>query len=397
MKVLVADKLPQTALAGFTDAGFEVVADAGLKDSALVAAIAENQPQILVVRSTKVPEAALAAGPLGLVIRAGAGYNNVDCEAASRLGIYVANCPGKNAIAVAELTWGLIVALDRRIPECVNDLRAGQWRKKTYGKARGLYGRTLGVVGLGEIGRQVVARAKAFGMPVVAWSRSLTEADAEALGVCQAHSPLEVARHADVVSVHVALTPETKGMIDSEFFSAMKPGAFFVNTSRGEVCDAEALRTAVATGRRVALDVWSVQPKDAEAPFEDPLGKEEGVYGTHHIGASTQQAQEAVADEALRVAVAFKTTGEVPNCVNLARATPAPCTLVIRHLDRVGVLAAVLGVLREGQINVQEMENVLFSGQGAAACATIRVSKLPASDLLERLGALEHVLNVEVK
>ncbi|MGE0707657.1 MAG: NAD(P)-dependent oxidoreductase [Planctomycetota bacterium] len=397
MKLLIADKLPDAIIGAFQEARFEVEQQAGLKGAALVEKIATFRPQVLIVRSTEVPRAALEAGPLGLVIRAGAGFNNVDCDAASQLGIYVANCPGKNAIAVAELTWGLIISIDRRIPHCTADLRAGRWNKKEYSKARGLYGRTLGLIGVGEIGRQVAARAQAFGMPVVAWSRSLTEEKAAELGVRRVTSPLEVARAADVVSVHVALTPETKGMIDAAFFAAMRPGAYFVNTSRGKVVDAEALRTAVAKGRRCGLDVWSQQPEDATGEFADPLGQEPSVVGTHHIGASTDEAQDAVAAEALRVALAFKRHGEVPNCVNLAQNRPAPCTLVVRHRDVVGVLAGVLGELKEAGINVQEMENVLFSGEGAAACATIRVNKLPAKELLERLTAQPAIINVEIK
>jgi D-3-phosphoglycerate dehydrogenase len=397
MKVLIADKLPDAALAAFGEAHFTLEVDATLKGDSLVERIASFEPQILVVRSTKVPCAALEAGPLGLVIRAGAGFNNVDCEAASRLGVYVANCPGKNAIAVAELTWGLILSLDRQIPACVADLRRGKWNKKLYGQARGLYGRTLGVIGLGEIGRQVAARAQAFGMPVTAWSRSLTEESAADLGVRYAASPAEVACRADVLSVHVALTDDTRGMIDANVFAAMKPGAYFVNTSRGGVVDAEALKAAVAKGRRCGLDVWSIQPSSSVADFEDPLGSEPSVVGTHHIGASTQQAQDSVAREALRVALAFKERGEVPNCVNLAHTTPAPCALVVRHHDRVGVLATVLSELKAAGINVQEMENVLFAGEGAAACATIRISKLPARELLDRLATAPDIINVEVK
>lgn len=397
MKVLVADKLPEQALAALGEAGFQVTADAALKDAALVAKVAELAPEVLIVRSTKVPREVLEAGPIALVIRAGAGVNNVDCGAASQLGIYVANCPGKNAIAVAELTWGLILSLDRKIPDAVQDLRGGRWRKKHYGKARGLFGQTLGLIGLGAIGREVALRAKAFGMPVVAWSRSLTPERAAAEGWTYASSPHDVARQADVVSVHVALTDETRGMIDASFFAAMKPDACFVNTSRGDVVDGDALQAALAGGLWAGLDVWNVQPSTGEAAFEDPLGSSPQVYGTHHGGASTAQAQSAVALEAIRVAVSFKDTGAVPNCVNLTARSPAPSALVVRHLDRVGVLASVLSALKEAQVNVQEMQNILFSGPNAAACATIRVSKAPDAALLERLAGLEHVIDVQAK
>ncbi len=397
MKVLVADKLPAAGLDGFRAAGFDVISEPALKDEALVERVGSSEAQILVVRSTKVPRAALEAGKLGLVIRAGAGYNNVDVAAASALGVYVANCPGKNAIAVAELTWGLILSLDRQIPACVDDLRAGKWNKKGFAKANGLFGRTLGVIGLGEIGKQVVLRAKAFGMPVVAWSRSLTPELADELGIEQLSSTVEVAKRADVASVHVALNDQTRGMIGGEFFDALRPGSLFVNTSRGAVVDGDALEKAVKeNGIRAGLDVWPVQPSSSVAKFEDPLGKLEGVIGTHHIGASTAQAQEAVAMEALRVATVFKQTGDVHNCVNLSAESPTPYALVVRHHDRVGVLAFVLENLREAQINVQQMHNVLFEGEDSAACATIHVNKLPTADLLAKLGDHEHVIEARV-
>jgi D-3-phosphoglycerate dehydrogenase len=396
MRVLIADALPEAGLQGFEQAGYEVTCDPALADDALAEAIRAQGADVLVVRSTKVPRAALEAGRLGLVIRAGAGYNNVDVEAASELGIYVANCPGKNAVAVAELTLGLILALDRRIPDCVEALRAGRWNKKRFAKAEGLLGRTLGIVGMGEIGRQVAARAKAFGMPVVAWSRSLTPERAEALGVGFAAEPREVAARADVVSVHVALTSETRGMIGAPFFGAMREGALFINTSRGDVVDGDALRGAIASrGIRCGLDVWNRQPKASEAPFDDPLGALPEVYGTHHIGASTAQAQRAVAAEAVRVARVYRETGEVPNCVNLAARSSATTTLVVRHLDQVGVLAEILSQLKAAEINVQEMENVIFRG-ARAACATIHLDTRPAPALLEALAASERVLGVRL-
>src|SRR5258707_11375831 len=175
MQVLIADKFEQSGLDGLTALGCELSLQPDLKEEALVAAIAEHKPDVLVVRGTKVTEAMLAAGPLKLIVRAGAGYNTIDVAAASRRGIYVSNCPGKNSIAVAELAFALILALDRRIVDAVIALRAGEWNKKEFSKARGLFGRTLGLVGVGKIGQEMIQRARAFVMPVVGWSRSLTQ------------------------------------------------------------------------------------------------------------------------------------------------------------------------------------------------------------------------------
>src|SRR5262245_41616482 len=245
MKVLVADKFEKSGIDGLKAAGCEVVYEPDLKDDALTQAIASSGADVLVVRSTKVTSPMLDAGRLSLIVRAGAGYNTIDVAGASRRGIYVSNCPGKNSIAVAELAFALMLALDRRIADSVIALRAGEWNKKEFSKARGLFGRTLGLVGVGKIGQEMIPRAKAFGMPVVAWSRSLTPEKAERLGVERKDSPLEVARAADVVSVHVALKPDTKLLIDADFFKAMKDGAYFVNTSRGEVVDQNALVEAI--------------------------------------------------------------------------------------------------------------------------------------------------------
>ncbi len=386
MKVLIADKFEQSGRDGLQSIGCEISFQPDLKDDALVEAIAQAQPDALVVRGTKVTEPMLAAGPLKLVVRAGAGYNTIDVAAASRRGIYVANCPGRNSIAVAELAFALILALDRRVADNVIALRAGQWNKKEFSKARGLFGRTLGLIGVGKIGQEMIPRARAFGMPVLAWSRSLTDERAAELGVERKDSALDVAREADVVSVHVALKPETHMLIGPDFFQAMKDGAYFINTSRGEVVDSSALVDAIHTkGIRAGLDVFAIEPTSAVAEFADPIANEASVYGTHHIGASTDQAQEAIAAETVRIIKSFKETGKVPHVVNLAAHTPATHRLVVRHLDRPGVLAQVLDAIKAEQINVQEMENIVFEG-AEAAVARINLDKAPSRSTLEALS-----------
>ena len=385
MLVLIADKFEQTGRDGLQAIGCEVSFQPDLKDEALVQAIAEHQPDVLVVRGTKVTEPMLAAGPLKLIVRAGAGYNTIDVAAASRRGIYVSNCPGKNSIAVAELAFALILALDRRIADNVIALRAGDWNKKEFSKARGLFGRVLGLVGLGKIAQEMVPRARAFGMPVVAWSRSLTNEKAAELGIEKRETPLDVARNADIVSVHVALKPDTRMLIGPDFFRSMRDGAYLINTSRSEVVDQAALVEAIhSKGIRAGLDVFAIEPTSAVAEFADPIVNEARVYGTHHIGASTDQAQEAIAAETVRIVQSFKETGQVPNVVNLAQRTPATHRLVVRHRDRPGVLAQVLDAIKAEQINVQEMENIVFEG-AEAAVARISLDKAPARATLDRL------------
>ncbi len=385
MKVLIADKFEQTGRDGLDAAGCDYSYQPDVKDDTLVEAIRLYQPDAIVVRSTKVTEPMLDAGPLKLVVRAGAGYNTIDVAAASRRGIYVSNCPGKNSVAVAELAFALILALDRRVADNVIQLRAGRWNKKEFSKARGLLGRTLGLIGAGQIGQEMITRARAFGMPVVAWSRSLTDERAAELGVERRGSPADVARDADIVSVHVALKPDTRGMIGADFFNAMREGAYFINTSRGEVVDQTALLNAMRErGVRAGLDVYANEPTSSAGEFTDEIAREPNLYGTHHIGASTDQAQEAIAAETVRIIRTFKETGRVPNVVNLAARTPATHTLVVRHRDRPGVLAAVLDQIRAAGINVQEMENIVFEG-AQAAVARINLEAAPPDDTLARV------------
>jgi D-3-phosphoglycerate dehydrogenase / 2-oxoglutarate reductase len=385
MRVLIADKFEQSGRDGLEALGCEISYQPDLKDDAFVEAIKRETPDVLVVRSTKVTEPMLEAGPVKLVVRAGAGFNTIDVAAASKRGIYVSNCPGKNSIAVAELAFALILALDRRVADNVIALRRGEWNKKEFSKARGLFGRTLGLIGVGKIGQEMIPRARAFGMPVVAWSRSLTAERAALLGVEAKDSINAVAAAADIVSVHLALNPETKNALGADFFNAMREGAYFINTARGEVVDQAALVAAMRNrGIRAGLDVYAVEPTSSTAEFHDEIVKEEGLYGTHHVGASTDQAQEAIAAETVRIVKEFKETGKVPNVVNLARQTPATHRLVVRHRDRPGVLAGVLDAIKAEQINVQEMENIVFEG-AAAAVARINLDNAPTKESLKKL------------
>jgi len=387
MRVLIADKFEQSGRDGLQAIGCEVSFQPELKDEDLVEAIRSEAPDVLVVRGTKVTEPMLDTGQIKLVVRAGAGFNTIDVAAASRRGIYVSNCPGKNSIAVAELAFALILALDRRVPDNVIALRRGEWNKKEFSKARGLFGRTLGLVGVGKIGQEMIPRARAFGMQLIAWSRSLTPERAAALGVEYKATPTEVAREADIVSVHVALNSDTKGFLGTDFFAKMREGAYFINTARGEVVDQSALIDAMKSrGIRAGLDVFAGEPTSATAEFADEIRSEANLYGTHHIGASTDQAQEAIAAETVRIVREFKETGKVPNVVNLARQTPATHRLVVRHLDRPGVLAVVLDAIKSEHINVQEMENIVFEG-AEAAVARINLDNAPSGEMLGRLQA----------
>jgi D-3-phosphoglycerate dehydrogenase / 2-oxoglutarate reductase len=386
MKVLIADKFEKVGIDGLKELGCTVVSEPAVKADGLPQLIRTVDPNILIVRSKKVSVDALRAGTaLTLVIRAGAGIDTIDVAAASDLGVFVSNCPGKNSIAVAELVMGLLLACDRRIPDQVAELRQGKWNKAEYSKARGLHGRTLGIVGLGQIGREVAHRARAFGMRVVAWSRSLTHEEADALDVVYALTPLEVARLADAVTINVAATAETKNLVNAEFLAAMKPGAYLINTARGSVVDEAALQQAIRErGIRAGLDVFQNEPAGGTGEFSSALAQAPGMYGTHHVGASTDQAQVAIAHEVIRIVQAFRTTGEVPNVVNRLARSSATHVLTIRHRNRPGVLAHVFGVLAGASINVEEVENIIYHG-AQATLARIHLDGQPESGELARI------------
>ncbi|MBA2459649.1 MAG: ACT domain-containing protein [Gemmatimonadales bacterium] len=386
MKVLIADKFERVGIDGLNELGCTVVAQPDLKAEELPAKIREVDPHILIVRSKKVGADALTAGTaLSLVIRAGAGIDTIDVGTASSRGVFVSNCPGKNSIAVAELVLGLLLTCDRRIPDQAVDLRQGKWNKGEYSKARGLYGRTLGIVGLGQIGREVASRAQAFGMKVLGWSRNLTHEEADRLGITYAQAPLEVARLSDAVTINVAANAETRHLVGAEFLAAMRPGAYLINTSRGSVVDEAALERAVREkGIRAGLDVFQNEPAGGSGEFRNTIVQTPGVYGTHHVGASTEQAQVAIAHEVIRIVEAFLETGEVPNVVNRLARSSASHVLTIRHRNRPGVLAHVFGVLADAAINVEEVENIIYHG-AQATLARIHLDGVPTN------GALDHI------
>lgn len=398
MKVLIADKFEKVGIDGLKELGGTVLSQPDVKAEDLPALIAQEDPQILIVRSKKVTRDALKAGTaLTLVIRAGAGIDTIDVAAASELGIFVTNCPGKNSIAVAELVLGLVLACDRRIADQVIELRQGKWNKGEYSKAAGLYGRTLGIVGLGQIGKEIATRAHAFGMRVIAWSRSLTHEDAARLGIGYAQTPLDVARQADIVTINVAANADTKNLVNADFLGAMKQGATLINTSRGTVVDEAALLEAMQTrGIRAGLDVFQNEPGGSKGEYQSAIAQAAGVYGTHHIGASTDQAQVAIAHEVIRIVSTFLHTGEVPNVVNRLAKSSATHVLTVRHRNRPGVLAHVFGVLAEGAINVEEVENIIYHG-AQATLARIHLDGEPAATSLEVIrGGNADIISVEL-
>lgn len=396
MRVLVADNLPEKYLAKIRDRGHDLRYEPHLGTDELPGQLGDAE--ILVVRSTKVTATTLEeASSLGLIIRAGAGINTIDIATASRRAIYVANIPGRNSVAVAELTLGLMLALDRRIPDNVAGLRDERWQKEEFSTARGLKGRRLGVIGMGAIGTEVASRARAFGMRVAALQRQSDDHDSEEvpsdIGV-EFHADLSsLLPKCDVVTLHLPAGPDTAGMVNTEFLEMMKDGAHLINTSRADLIVADDLIEAIATKDLwVALDVFPDEPEAGRSEYRSELAKHPRVYGTHHIGASTHQAQEAVAKQVIKVVDAYE-EGAVKNVVNLAPPSQHTTVIGIRHIHRVGVLSRVLTILRMADISVAHMENHIFEG-GQSAKAVMHLSGDFSDSVRDEIDDLESVFDV---
>ncbi len=395
MQVLIADRFPQNFLPEIEKLGYKCHLRPDIGEAALREALPGMQ--VLLVRSTRISDSTLeGATDLSWIIRAGAGYNTIDCEATARRAIWVSNVPGRNSIAVAELTIGLILALDRRIPDNVIAIRQRQWQKKEFSKARGLLGKTLGIVGMGRIGIEVARRAHGFGLRLLAVEKTRTlqmRDQMDELGVTSVSRLEELFEISDIITLHVPASPATTGMVSRDLLSRMKPGSFLINTARSSLVDERALLSVLDhQDLWVGMDVFADEPASASEAWDSRLAMHPQVYTTHHIGASTRQAQDAIASEVVHM-LADYARGQVRNVVNLGAVAPRGTFLTIRHEDRVGVLSAVLTSLRSLGLNVQNMSNQVFSGAGSAV-ALIQVQGDFPDNLVSDLKSLPHVIGV---
>lgn len=399
MRLLIADKLHARAIEELRTLPLEVVYEPELTRESLEQRL--HGVGVLVVRSTEVTASAIEnAKQLNLIVRAGAGYGTIDVRAASSRGIYVANCPGKNASAVAELVYGLMIALDRRVPDAVASLRAGKWERQEYSKAEGLHGKALGIAGLGAVGREVACRARCFGLNVVAWSRSLSPARAAELGVTYAASMEELASKSQILTLHLALVDRTKQIVNRRVLERLPDRAIVINAARADLVDNDALFEAVdRRGFRVGLDVYREETRGARTFASPDIFRTYPsggiVYGTPHIAAATDQAQLAIATEAVRIIRSFLLEANVPHVVNVSSSSAARFQLVIRMMDKIGTFANVLAVLKRHEINVEQVSNTVFEG-GVAACASLRLLSRPTEACLAEIKAFHEVLHVDL-
>ena len=389
IKVLIADKFPDKYINELNSLDLEVLYQPKFGEKDLPEAA--KDVDILVVRSTIVNEETINnSKKLNLIIRAGSGVNNINIAAANKRGVYVANCPGMNAVAVAELAIGLMISLDRFIPDNVSDFNNGVWNKDKYSKGKGLKGKTLGLIGVGNIGKEVAKRALSFEMNV--YGKDITRI--EGVQIKDFSEMDKLLPLCDVVSIHLPATPQTKGLFNKQMFSYIKDGAYLVNTSRQDIVVEEDLLEAIKEKNiRYACDVFKGEPESKSGEVTSKLQNNPNIYVTHHIGASTQQAQDAVAEETIKIIKHFVHSGVIDHWVNRAKVTDAHYQLVVKHYDKPGVLASVLDVIRGGNINIEEIENIIFEG-GIAACCTLKLKSAVTADMLKTINENPNVLSV---
>lgn len=398
MRILVADLFSPEGIEEMKKMGHEVVYEPKVVGPDFVKKIAEVMPIVLVVRSKKVTKEVIDADPkLEMVIRAGAGFDTIDVDHCSKKGIYVCNCPGKNNVAVAELAVGLIIAVDRRIPENDKYSKEGKWEKGLYAECNGLKGRTLGLLGIGFVGKEVCKRCLAFDMKVIAYDPFLSKEQVEAMGAIKVDNWQDLVKTADVISVHVPANKETTGMINKDFLGLLKPDTILINTARGELVVEEDIlaRLDAVKGFYYATDVIKGEPAEKKAAFETKLGKHPKVIATHHIGASTKQAETAIGIEAVRMVKEYGTSKKVENCVNLAQDIKTTHAICIKYTNEVGVLGALLTEFAKFTLKIQEVKNEVFKGRFACASAIHFTGDIAKKDeLIAILAKIPGVIDV---
>jgi D-3-phosphoglycerate dehydrogenase / 2-oxoglutarate reductase len=384
MKVLICDPVSSKGIALLQQRPeFEVVVLPKRLSEAELLPVVKDAVAMLVRSETKVTAKVIEAAPqLRVVGRAGVGVDNVDVEAATQRGVVVMNTPGGNTISTAELSFTMILNLARKVPQAYASMAAGKWDRKQF-QGSELYGKTLGILGLGRIGSEVARRALAFGMRVVAYDPFLTEARAKALGIELAGDLDEVYRVAEFITVHMPVTEQTRGMLNAAAFAKMKPKVCIVNCARGEIIVENDLLAALDSGKvsAAALDVFAAEPLPAEHPFR----KHPGITLTPHLGASTQEAQEKCGIEVAEVIAGYLLTGEVRNAVNLPYLDAKTYEQVKPYLTLGEKLGKLLGQLAPSQA---DRLHITFGG---------KAQELPNIDPVTRAILLGFLSRASVK
>lgn len=384
MKIMICDPVSPKGIALLRQRPeFDVVVlDKRLSEAELVQQVGDVAA--LVVRSeTKITRKVLEAAPkLRVVGRAGVGVDNVDVDAATERGVVVMNTPGGNTVSAAELTLALLLALARKIPQADASMKAGQWNRKAFSGTE-LFGKTLGILGMGRIGSEVAKRAVAFGMKVLAYDPYVSSSRARALQADLVELD-EVLAAADFITIHMPLSDETRGMINAAAFAKMKTGVRLINCARGGIINEADLLAAIQSGKvaGAALDVYATEP----LPPDSPLRTVPQLILTPHLGASTEEAQENVGIEIAEAIAAFLLQGEVRNAVNMPSLDAKTYEMVRPFLT----LAEKLGRL-VAQVAPRRNDRLVITYGGRAA-------EVPTEPLTRAVlkGFLQHIRGAEV-
>ena len=384
MKIVLAEKVSPATLAVFAaEPGWEVLTHDQLPDG-LPAALADADA--LVVRSAvQADDALMAHAPkLRVIGRAGVGVDNIDADAATRRGIVVMNTPGANAVAVAELTLGLMLAMARKIPAANASMHAGRWEKKTL-QGMELRGKTLGILGLGRIGLEVARRAKGFGLEIIGSDPFVSAAVARENGI-KLVTLDELMSGSDYITLHVGLTPQTAGVINAKSLAAMKKGVRIINCARGELVDDAALVDALKSGHvgGAALDVFTVEP-----PKDSPYAALDNVILTPHIAGSTAEAQEAVGIQIAMQVREYLKLGVVQNAVNLPSLSHEEYVVLAPYIDLAGRLGSFLA--QAGKSGIESINLTYGGALGEAKTDLVRNAAieglLQGSENVNRINA----------
>jgi D-3-phosphoglycerate dehydrogenase len=383
VRVLVSDKLAEAGLRVLREApGVEVEYRPGMSEKELCGIIGDFDGLIIRSATEVTPAVVDAADKLRVVGRAGIGVDNVNLPAASRRGIVVMNTPTGNSVTTAEHALALLAALARKIPQAVGSMREGQWEKSKF-QGREIAFKTLGIIGLGNIGRIVADRAQGLKMKVIGVDPVMSSERAAELGIELVDMDTLLAR-ADFITIHAPLTPDTKDLIDDAAFDKMKDGALLVNAARGGIVNEEALARAIEAGKigGAALDVFSKEPVDPSSP----LLKLDAVLCTPHLGASTSEAQERVAVEIAEQVVAFLTESTVKNAVNVPALRPEIAERLQPYMEVAQALGSLVGQLEP--VDVRELRVTCTGEAGELGVTPISRAALA--------GFLEHHLEEPV-
>ena len=389
-RILISDKLESQGTQLLQEAGFELDLRTGLKGDELVAAI-QAADGVIVRSGTRItPELLQAPGKLRVIVRAGVGVDNIDVAAATRQGVVVMNTPGGNTVSTAEHTITMLMAMSRHVAAADASLRAGKWERTKFVGAQ-LAGKTLGIVGLGRIGREVARRATGLDMRIVGFDPFMAPDKAAQLGIEAVADLDQLLPRCDYVTVHTPLTDETRHLLDARRLALLKKGARVLNCARGGIIEEAALAQALSSGHLAgaALDVFVEEPP----PADHPLLKLPGVVATPHLGASTVEAQVSVAQEAAQLMIDFLTKGIVQFAVNMAAVDRTELEELRLYVDLARRLGLMQAQMCHGTIRKAELS---YRGEVARRGTKLITAAFTAGLLEHRLAQSVNIVNAEL-